>query len=380
MLIATERGIRRLRVGGGTDRSYSGNGIAILPVTPHAIALQNNGKLVVAGLEVVKDHSQTVTRLAVARLTEDGQLDSSFGNSGFFVLNGYSNADGGSISLRANRIIIGGDSNSNVDGLIVALKLDGTLDPTFANGGVLSLPKAGVAHDPAIAKDGSISAVLALQEGGARTVRVTSSGQLDTRYSADGLSPLVKFNYQSRFVDDDGSLIVVGWVGFTQTALTLARITSRGEIDRSFGESGYEKIASQNVPSASGIGIQSENGDRYIFGATGDTTADTGHLFVAKLTADDALDTSFGTDGFFTASPHSGDLVNSATFVPQGDKLVLAASAVTDASVTGFSAELIRVLLSIGKGAGSDKGAGVDSRTAPRRALDESAKPFGCGN
>ncbi|HEX3358299.1 MAG TPA: hypothetical protein VHS31_15100 [Tepidisphaeraceae bacterium] len=341
---ASQNQIRRLRVGGGTDKTYAINGTTTLPFAIHAMAVEGDGKLVVAGIAINEGGTGTPYQMVVARLTTSGKFDPTFGRKGVFALAANSGSEGESIAMRAGKIAISGRINGE-DPVVVVLNLDGTADTTFSGDGVQTLGTGERATDVSIGKDSSITTLLAITGGGGfRTARVTASGAFDSTYSGDGISSLVKLAGPSRFINGDGSMIVAG-LDETRNIPVLARITSRGKLDSSFGNAGFQDLSTRKdlFPSAT---LQSPNGTRYIYGAVGSASSlSTEHIFLARLTTDYHVDTNFATQGFLTISPHVEDSAFSADFTPQGDKLILAGGAYSKTSFRGFSSELIRVIL-----------------------------------
>ena len=71
-LLALSGGASAAPTGGSLDRSFSGDGIAYLPQTASAVAVQSDGKVVVAG---GGRDSTGRSMIAVSRFTRDGTPD-----------------------------------------------------------------------------------------------------------------------------------------------------------------------------------------------------------------------------------------------------------------------------------------------------------------
>lgn len=88
--------LRRLRTGGGYDRTFGDNGIVRVPVTgsPVEFALasdldqQADGKLIVTGSVSRQGGTGTASSSKLARLTRDGRLDTTFGDGGLVSVAG----------------------------------------------------------------------------------------------------------------------------------------------------------------------------------------------------------------------------------------------------------------------------------------------------
>ncbi len=145
-----------------------------------AMAIQSDGRIVAAGGVNVKPNEEMEV-FGIARYNADGSLDQSFGTGGKVTADfaGTPNA----IALRNDgKIIVGG---SNVDFALVQYNPDGTLDPSFANGGKVFTDFAGfsdVLYAIAIQPDGKI-----LASGSRRTSNSSdTSDYAFARYNADG--------------------------------------------------------------------------------------------------------------------------------------------------------------------------------------------------
>ena len=121
--------IARLNADGTLDTSF-GNGLAGAGSVVRAIALQPDGKVIIGGEFSTVDG---IARTRIARLNADGSLDTSFGN-------GLAGANGivRSIALQPDGKVIMAGSFTSVNGVargrIARLNADGTLDTTFGNG------------------------------------------------------------------------------------------------------------------------------------------------------------------------------------------------------------------------------------------------------
>ena len=134
-------GVARLNANGSLDSTYGNGGKFIFPMSdgydrPLAIELQSDGKSLVTG--------GADGAFAVARLDSGGTLDSSFGSGGkvtFKVSDGPDTARG--IALQRNgKIILAGraDGEAVADFGLARLNPDGTLDAGFDGDGKFILP------------------------------------------------------------------------------------------------------------------------------------------------------------------------------------------------------------------------------------------------
>lgn len=176
--------VARLTPSGAPDHTFGSHGVTVLP--PYAAAwgmvLQPNGDTVVVGQGV----SGWTQAFVAARLTPHGSLDSSFGNGGVVTLPIGSWAVGQAVALQPDgQIVIGGNAlsaNGTPEAVVVRLNPNGSLDSSFASNGILKFPGGGL---NAMTVDSSGRIYLA--GVGATLMRLTPNGSVDTSFAANGL-------------------------------------------------------------------------------------------------------------------------------------------------------------------------------------------------
>lgn len=124
----------RYNTDGSIDSSFGNNGQQISAFGPneyeaYCIALQNDGKIVVAGDNFAE--TSGIFSLAVARYKINGQLDSSFNNKGFILSPLIGSATAIAIT-EDGKIALGGSAYPG-NFAITLLNSDGTPDATFGN-------------------------------------------------------------------------------------------------------------------------------------------------------------------------------------------------------------------------------------------------------
>jgi uncharacterized delta-60 repeat protein len=288
-LLRTRAAVLRLMADGSLDPSFGSGGVAtIAPPAPYAtsraeaIALDAQGRIVVAG-EVDDDVP------AVARLLADGTLDPSFASAGLLIAQGaYGALPGGwkSVVVTGSAIVLAGA----VDGappfgtslgriaVVARVADDGRPDTSFASGGFLQLPIAGVtfASTHAIAIDRRGRIVLGIWRAttvafpgdvAAAVVRVTSAGALDGSFGSGGLAVLgaLQGRALSVSVTGTGAIIAIGaWTARTGGIASAARLRPGGTLDETFGASG--ELAAGATPTA---GVLDCQGDLLVSGNDG---------------------------------------------------------------------------------------------------------------
>jgi uncharacterized delta-60 repeat protein len=136
--------------------------------------------------------------------------------------------------------------------------------------------------------------------------RYTSSGALDTTFGTGGevLTQFGSSTYSGATgvaIQSDGSIVVVGSSSqpfIPRTEFAVARYTSSGALDTSFGTGGeiLTQFGSSPDTEANSVAIQA-NGDIVVAGISHQTSIDGYEFAVARYTSAGALDTSFGTGG-----------------------------------------------------------------------------------
>jgi uncharacterized delta-60 repeat protein len=156
----------RYNVDGSPDATFGHNGIVatsipgLLSGTANALAIQADGRLIAAGSTGVSNG----TDFALARYNPDGSLDGTFGTGGI-VTTDLSNASAAAVAvLPDGRIVAAGTSGLSSSGggefAVVRYNPNGTLDPRFGAGGVVTTVFApnncSVARALAVQADGKL--------------------------------------------------------------------------------------------------------------------------------------------------------------------------------------------------------------------------------
>ena len=286
----------------------------------NAIALQPNGRIVVAGCANAFFRGRA--DLALARYTRDGALDGSFGYGGL-VITDVLNLDDyvTSLALQPDGKIIAGavvtNQAANFDFALIRYNSDGSLDTTFgpSHTGKVVTDVAGASDllfAIALLSDGRIMA-------GGGTVdpfrginfclaRYTAAGTLDASFGDQGIVQTAFFGpvaaAYSLALQSDGKIVLAGCVLYEvignpprdRSAGALARYNPDGSLDPSFGDAGKMTIefAGQDF-TAYAEAILSNGG--IIIG--GPVVPDVGEASfgLACFTNDGMLDRAFGGSG-----------------------------------------------------------------------------------
>ena len=307
-----------------TDFAGAGDGAA-------AVAIQPDGKIVVAGTTVVGFD----TEFALARYNSNGTLDASFGAGGRVATafgGRFEHATSVAIGIDGKIVVAGGSVVGLFNDFALArYNTDGTLDAGFGTGGKV-LTGFGVsaqAYSVAVQPDGKIVVAGEANIDGNfdfELVRYNTDGTLDNSFGAGGKVStdfgLFEQGYSyalaySLALQPDGKIVLAGEATFgtfnAQADFALARYNSDGTLDASFGIGG--KVTT-NVgggrDAAFSVAIQPDGN----IVAGGFARFD---FALARYTPSGALDASFGTGGEVTTNIGGlTDWVNTIGLEPDG--------------------------------------------------------------
>ncbi len=291
-----------------------------------AVALQSDGKIVAAG------NSSAVgvfsVNFALARYNTNGSLDSTFGTGGT-VLTSF----GGNLSAAFDvavqpddKIVAVGVAGSDFG--IARYSANGTLDPTFGSGGLVTTDFGGSdqANGIALQPDGKIVVVGPLQ-GKIGVARYNTDGSLDSTFGSGGkvmtdASP--SFDGAFDVAVWSGKIVVGGGTGLYRSGASdfqVVRYNADGSLDSSFGGGGI--VTTDFGDSDNIFGIAVTAGGK-ITAAGGTIGASPGDFAVARYNSDGSLDSTFDGDGKTTTdfSAGSDDLGNGLVVQPDGSTTV----------------------------------------------------------
>jgi uncharacterized delta-60 repeat protein len=335
----------RVLADGSLDASFGADGVAASDLGGDDAAFDAvryaDGRFLLAGRVGVAP--------AVARLLADGSLDASFGTGGVatIALDGGVNSATTVALLPGGAILLGGSDGS--DGVFSArLLADGTLDGTYATGGIgrfdldydNGLPLGGYAQD-----DGTLILTgidNGLNGGDAFVTRIAPDGSLDASFGTDGTvrldAPPVSFigrDYGIEAIPLGGGGLLVAmraevqassgpYAGALNENLTWTRLLPDGSVDVSFGTDGFSAPDRTDLPfpDRTAAGLHLDDGRLLIAGETNDAEVKTGDLVVARFSADGALDAGFGAGGFAQYDGGAGERTGAMAVLDDGRILV----------------------------------------------------------
>lgn len=196
------------------------------------------------------------------------------------------------------------DSSDDSYGLFIARYDEhGTLDDSFASGGIAQISVASASQIPglAIQDDGKI--VVAGEIGSDfALLRYTGNGNLDSSFGSGGqvIEPYGQRIVLDVVVDQDGRLLVVGSdPGVSDDDLAVRRFEPDGSLDASFGTGGLQLVDFGSKENGNALTVLGD-GSIVVAGQTSGPSSEGRNFAVAKLDQNGTPDSTFGTGGQVT--------------------------------------------------------------------------------
>ncbi|AXK61004.1 hypothetical protein [Candidatus Chromulinivorax destructor] len=289
------------------------------------LMINNNGKITVAGFNTLTGPTVAPYMMRVYGDAFIGQYDPEiqapmpddlnpqFGVNGLAYTSVIANlVNGGSTIVdHQNRIVLAGTADTGANGAFVVARFlaDGTLDTSFSTDGIASsgdISALNEANGAYVAVDSSNNVYVGGIDGGNSLVVAKflgTTGALDTSFGGDGIviSPAIANLNHGGYVAIDylGNVLVGG--STSGLRLSVARFTSAGDLDTSFGTAGIAQTASiSNLRDGGFVATDAivANADNSVY--VGGSTTDS-KLVVAKFTSA-GVAAAYGTSGIATTS------------------------------------------------------------------------------
>jgi uncharacterized delta-60 repeat protein len=262
----------RYTAAGALDPTFGSGGkvttdFGVTADTAKAMGLQNDGKIVIAGTTTGVNGSD----IALARYLPDGMLDVGFGTGGRVSTNLLGTDEGQAVAVQADgAILVVGRrfTGSRWEVAVVRYLPTGAVDASFGTGGVtiagdLSASLSGNAV--VVQPDGRIVVAGYTGAGSFLLLRFTAAGLLDSGFGAGGKATTAvsssELTGNAVALQSDGKIVVAGsgTVAGPQLQIALARYSSAGALDATFGFGGttFTGVGAHDA-SARGLLIQSD--------------------------------------------------------------------------------------------------------------------------
>lgn len=309
-----------------------------------ALVIQTDGKIVTTGYVNCDNHT-CYDDIVLVRYNNNGTIDNTFGVNGIVITNFGTNTDdqANAVALQNDgKIVIAGSSGNNtIDFALARYNSDGTLDNTFGTGGKVTTSfgsASALAYGMIIQPDGKIVAV---GRGGISSpdfalARYNSDGSLDASFGTGGK---VLTDFSNAYDDalsvalmNDGRLVVSGHSqSITGDKFALARYNSNGTLDNTFGTGGKVNtvIATPTELEARASSVLLQPDGKIVACGTVWSSFSTWERFaLARYNSNGTLDNLFGNGGIDTTTfaPNAGSVCNAAVLQNDG-KIILGGTA-----------------------------------------------------
>jgi uncharacterized delta-60 repeat protein len=267
-VVGTGFDVARMNPDGSPDLSFSGDGwttAGFAGAFSSALALQPDGKLLAAGFHT---DSNDLLTIAVARFAADGALDLEFGVGGRLRTDLGLNAAAMDVAVQPDgKIVVAGatwESQSDLvshDFALVRFNPNGSLDTSFNGNGKLTTDFGAYEHGGAVViqPDGKIVVAGLSIPAGMVLARYNPDGSLDNSFDRDGKLTIPSAGQE--FLADlalDGSRLVSVACGPSAQSGWVLRLTAAGELDESFNGTGRARFqfGSGDCPSAVAVSLE----------------------------------------------------------------------------------------------------------------------------
>ena len=352
--------VARYNADGSLDKRFGKNGNITTDFfrnvdVINAIAIQPDGRIVVAGVAQLGGTGGTPRVFALARYRSDGQPDTSFGNGGALTTSfGGNFAAASALMVQPDgKIVVAGTVDFNPDnptsGLDFALaryNSNGTLDGSFGKGGKVVFDFFGSfdqANGAVLQPDGKIIVVGSTSYDSFNTdigfalVRFNPDGSNDFGFGTGGKQITDFFgagaNANGIVLQPDGKFVVAGTASDSATRpvatdIAVARYNPDGSLDASFGTGGETAIPFADSATEQGNALAlSADGKIIVAGAAFKTFATPPDFALVRYNSDGSLDAAFGIGGTLTTDVAGGTDVAQAIAIQADGKIVAAGRA-----------------------------------------------------
>jgi uncharacterized delta-60 repeat protein len=230
----------------------------------------------------------------LAGITEGGTLAGDFGSGGLVTeaVRRSSRTFVEAVAAdRRGRLVVAAGGNSNAissveqSGLLFRLHPNGSLDGNFAAGrAVVDLPAAVAA----LGVDRAGRSIVLLE--GSAVERITAKGEVDRSFGHSGFA-FLHSKLTSVIVLPGGAVLLAGADG---NSATVVRLDPRGRLDRSFGEGGVARIPSKRRGVCTARALARGGGGRILLAGECGGNGHRETMFVGRLQPDGKPETSFG--------------------------------------------------------------------------------------
>lgn len=278
-----------------------------------------------------------------------GDLDPTFGNGGVVVQSDLGRGELAALVLQSDGKLVG--TGSSDAGLTLArYNIDGSLDAAFGNGGLVTTPQILAGMRLILQPDGKllVGGFASPQNLTVRfgLARYTADGSLDPSFGTGGIittpSSYASDQLYGLVLQPDGKIIAVGWSNsveqppdqpaFYRALIVLTRYNADGTLDQTFGTGGWVTRQLADLDYGASAVLQPD-GKILVAGFSckdDPSTASTCRGVLLRYQPDGQPDLTFGTHGVTQVMPGPlGGYLGDMQLQPDG-KIVVVGSALGD--------------------------------------------------
>lgn len=270
------------------------------------------------GYITVGQSASTNSDFYFVKITSTGALDTTFNPGGLVpgtIAVGVAGTQNGRAviqTLDGGYIAVGNDTTAT-DIYVVKLTSTGVLDTTFNSGallplvpGTISFGGAGTQSSSSIlqASDGSYF-VFGSTSTGANDIliaKLTSAGVLDTSFGTGGMKTMGNGAIYEECIaaakTSDGGYVLAGRINAANGDNYIVKLDSAGNLDTTFGSGTGTVTVNEAVTQQPTSVVQTFDGGYLIVGSN--TEYDISDMFIVKLNSDGSFDTNFNSTGKLT--------------------------------------------------------------------------------
>ncbi len=326
----------RLEGDGSVDTSLNGSGTVTwnpdsADVTAGCGVVASSGRVLVGGFSVHGDDGYD--SMLAAAFTSDGGVDPTYAKLGAYDPDFGVDSKVAAVAVAADGTMVAtGFSAPNAE--LYRLTADGAVDPTFGNSdagsdagnGLVLLPAGVFVPSVSLLSDGRFIA-LGTTTSASWLERYSANGVYDGTYGDGGsVQALGALSIGWTTVEPDDSVVVGALAanedGGASVAIELAHVRADGQLDPAFGDGGTTLTPLPGGDSATLIAI-AVGADGKLAAALSFASTPGGSSFSAAVFQPTGVpDMSFGTKGFVTANVGANALASDVAIDPLGRVLV----------------------------------------------------------
>ena len=357
--------LARYNANGNLDAGFGSAGTVTTDIAAgqdeaHGVAIQSDGKIVVAGQAVVGRTANNLFNFdfAVARYNADGSLDTSFGAGGKVTTDFNGQTDRAfAVAIQGDgKIVVVGSAGfssptgGGTDFAVARYNPNGTLDTSFGSGGKVTSDIGGatdIARNVVLQGNGAILVSGQLTLGSSASLdhaglaRYDANGNPDGSFGNGGKLTLANLALgEALALQADGPILVAGSAPVGASSLfALMRLDANGSADSGFGAAGLVTAAfSTQDDFGRAVAVQA---DGRIVVAGQSSNRSNADFAVARFSANGAPDASFGSAGKLTID-FFGSFDGAENVVVQPDGKIVLGGFARNGTRTGYG--LARVL------------------------------------